>query len=46
MATTDMWAYRETAWTVRDVTGFGVEAIDGSIGKVDEASNECCCRRA
>jgi hypothetical protein len=40
MATIDIWAYRETTWTARDVTGFAVEAIDGSIGKVDEASNE------
>jgi len=40
MATTDMWAYRETTWATADVAGFSVEAIDGSIGKVDEASNE------
>ena len=39
MATTDMWAYRETTWATADVAGFSVEAIDGSIGKVDEASN-------
>ncbi len=40
MATTDMWTYRETSWTQGDLTGFSVEAIDGSIGKVDEASND------
>jgi hypothetical protein len=37
-----MWNYRtadESRSTV-DVTGFGVEAIDGSIGKVDAASYE------
>jgi hypothetical protein len=40
MATTDMWAYRERTWTESDLSGFEVEAIDGSIGKIDEASNE------
>ena len=40
MATADMWTYRQTTWSQMDLTGFGVEAIDGSIGKVDEASNE------
>jgi hypothetical protein len=38
MATTDIWAYREQTWTTDDLTGYKVEAIDGSIGKVDEAS--------
>jgi hypothetical protein len=40
MATMDVWVYRETLWTQNDLTGFSVEALDGSIGKVDEASNE------
>jgi hypothetical protein len=40
MATADIWAYRETGWTQSDLTGYSVEAIDGSIGKIDEASNE------
>ena len=40
MASTDLWSYRETTWTDTDVVGYSVEAIDGSIGKVDEASNE------
>src|SRR5262245_15610280 len=38
-----MWNYRTTegeTQTSADVTGFGVEAIDGSIGKVDAASYE------
>ena len=37
----NMWAYGETA-TMQgaDLTGFEVEAIDGGIGKVDEASHE------
>jgi hypothetical protein len=39
----DVWTYRETSLGVEDlnkanVVGFSVEAIDGSIGKVDEAT--------
>jgi hypothetical protein len=44
----DLWTYRETAWGGEgtataelgrtDVTGFSVEAVDGSIGKIDEAT--------
>jgi hypothetical protein len=40
MSSTDIWAYRQTTWTQRDLSGFGVEALDGSIGKVDEASSD------
>jgi hypothetical protein len=40
MATADIWVYRETSWTQNDLAGMSVEAIDGSIGKIDEASNE------
>ena len=39
MASMDVWVYSQTTWTQSDLTGFSVEAIDGSIGKVDEASN-------
>jgi hypothetical protein len=39
MTTADVWVYRETTWMQMDMTGFSVEALDGSIGKVDEASN-------
>ena len=35
----DIWSYRETSQS-EDLTGYDVEATDGSIGKVDEASNE------
>jgi hypothetical protein len=38
MSTTDLWTYREQAWMTSDLTGYGVEAIDGGIGKIDEAS--------
>ena len=35
------WNYREDLATVqRDLTGYDVEAADGSIGKIDEASND------
>jgi len=40
MSTADMWMYRETTWTQMDLAGYSVEAIDGSIGKVDEATND------
>ena len=35
------WTYRDTLKTgQRDLVGYQVEAADGSIGKIDEASNE------
>jgi hypothetical protein len=42
---TDVWTYRETSvlgtdLARTDITGFEVEAIDGSIGKVDDATYE------
>jgi hypothetical protein len=42
---TDVWTYRERAslgsdLSSTDITGFEVEAIDGSIGKIDEATYE------
>jgi hypothetical protein len=40
VATTDMWTYRDTAWSGTKLDGFEVEATDGGIGKVDEATNE------
>ena len=39
MATSDVWTYRtQTVIGTTDLTGFTVEAIDGKIGKVDEAT--------
>ena len=44
--TTDPWTYRDAGTLGADMaggldlTGFGVEAIDGGIGKVDEATYE------
>jgi hypothetical protein len=34
----DMWTYRQASWATGDLTGYSVEAVDGSIGKIDEAS--------
>jgi hypothetical protein len=39
MAAVEIWTYTIATPTV-DLTGFKVEARDGSIGKVDEATNE------
>ncbi len=39
--TWDAWTYRESAEVSargKDLTGFSVEAIDGHIGKIDEAT--------
>jgi hypothetical protein len=45
MHTDEMWTYRDTSAlgsnvmeTHADLTGFTVEALDGSIGKVDEST--------
>ena len=38
MTNSDLWTYRETLDVSRDVVGYNVEATDGSIGKIDEAS--------
>ena len=35
----DLWTYPETVGRL-DLTGFDVEALDGSIGKVDEATQD------
>ena len=39
MASYDLWTYSSsTVVADTDVTGFSVEALDGKIGKVDEAT--------
>ena len=36
-----VWSYRDTTWSQdSDLVGYDVEATDGQIGKIDEASNE------
>jgi hypothetical protein len=36
----ELWSYRDTSLTQRNLSGLSVEAIDGSIGKVDDATND------
>jgi hypothetical protein len=37
--TTTMWTCRDyDSWTTNDVSGFWVQAVDGEIGCVDEAT--------
>ena len=33
-----MWSYRQSDGTSMDLAGFGVVAVDGDIGKIDEAT--------
>src|SRR6476646_11914896 len=40
MTTNDIWAYQDQAWGSSDLSGYNVEAVDGGIGKIDEASNK------
>jgi hypothetical protein len=35
-----IWTYRDTTITQRNLSGLSVEAIDGKIGKVDDATND------
>ncbi|HYZ20172.1 MAG TPA: PRC-barrel domain-containing protein [Gaiellaceae bacterium] len=37
---TDIWTYRDQQIGQLDLVGYEVEATDGSIGKIDEATNE------
>ena len=36
----EIWTYREQAWSTANLVDYKVESLDGSIGKIDEASNE------
>jgi hypothetical protein len=40
MTSVQMWSYRDTALTQQNLTGLSVEALDGSIGKVDDATTD------
>jgi len=40
MASVEIWTYRDQAMSSMNLVGYGVEALDGSIGKVDAASND------
>jgi hypothetical protein len=38
--TTDIWTFREQSVNPTTLIGFSVEAVDGGIGKIDDASGE------
>ena len=40
MTTSGLWTHRDATVGTTDLTGYEVEAIDGSIGKIDEATND------
>ena len=40
MATNDLWTYRDTTLTGSGLVGYEVEATDGGIGKIDEATDD------
>jgi len=40
MASIQIWSYRDTSLSQRNLSGLSVEARDGSIGKVDDATND------
>ena len=40
MTVAEIWTYNVTTVPTVDLTGFKVEALDGSIGKVDDSTNE------
>ena len=40
MSATGLWTYRDTTRVPPNIVGYSVEALDGSIGKIDEASHD------
>ena len=40
MSSTEMWVYRDVTLGQQNISGLKVEALDGSIGKVDDATND------
>jgi hypothetical protein len=40
MTTTTLWRYDDPMWADTNFVGYGVEALDGEIGKIAEASEE------
>jgi len=36
----DIWAYQDQTIGDADLIGYSVDATDGSIGKIDDATNE------
>lgn len=40
MSSSQIWTYRDATVTQRNLAGMTVEALDGKIGKVDDATND------
>ena len=40
MSSSQIWTYRDATITQRNLAGLSVEAIDGKIGKIDQASHD------
>jgi hypothetical protein len=40
MTVIEIWEYRQEPWSGLEIGGFGVEARDGKIGKVDEVTTD------
>jgi hypothetical protein len=40
MTNSNLWRYRETFDSTRDLVGYDVEATDGHVGKIDKATRE------
>jgi hypothetical protein len=40
MVAHDLWTWRDDSWSATDLIGFEVDAVDGSVGKIDEAAFE------
>jgi hypothetical protein len=40
VSSADMWTYREQSWGNTDLAGYDVEAVDGGIGSIDDATGE------
>jgi hypothetical protein len=40
VTTTTLWRYDNPDWAEIDLVGFAVEALDGEIGRIDEATQE------
>jgi hypothetical protein len=40
MSTAELWTYRDSTITGTNLIGYSVEAMDGGIGKVDEATDD------
>ena len=40
MTTSDIWRYRDSTLRGANIVGYSVEALDGGIGKIDDATDD------